>query len=84
MKAHKYLHKKYYDFLAHIINNRGEINEIKDIPQVCDFPNVFTGDLTGLLPIREVEFRIELVPGAAPVAKFPYRLAPSEMQELFG
>ena len=33
-------------------------------------------------PIRQVEFRIELIPGAAPVAKSPYRLAPSEMQEL--
>nr|GEZ61573.1 putative reverse transcriptase domain-containing protein [Tanacetum cinerariifolium] len=39
-------------------------------------------DLSGLLSQRQVEFRIDLVPGATPVAKFPYRLAPSEMQEL--
>ncbi|GJR13879.1 hypothetical protein Tco_0796531 [Tanacetum coccineum] len=39
-------------------------------------------DLPGLPPIRQVEFQIDLVPGAAPVARAPYRLAPSELQEL--
>ncbi|GKC02440.1 hypothetical protein Tco_0994050, partial [Tanacetum coccineum] len=41
-------------------------------------------DLSGLPPIREIEFRIEVVPGAIPVMKSPYRLAPSEMEELLG
>nr|GEY39808.1 putative reverse transcriptase domain-containing protein [Tanacetum cinerariifolium] len=40
------------------------------------------GYLPGILPTRQVEFRIDLVPGAAPVARAPYRLAPSEMKEL--
>ncbi|GJV49435.1 reverse transcriptase domain-containing protein [Tanacetum coccineum] len=39
-------------------------------------------DLPGLPPVRQVEFQIDLIPGAAPVARTPYRLAPSEMQEL--
>ncbi|GJX88418.1 putative reverse transcriptase domain-containing protein [Tanacetum coccineum] len=43
---------------------------------------VFPEDLPGLPPIRQVEFQIDLVPGAAPVARAPYRLAPSEMEEL--
>nr|GFB84599.1 putative reverse transcriptase domain-containing protein [Tanacetum cinerariifolium] len=43
---------------------------------------VFPDDLPGLPPIRPVEFKIALVPGAAPVARAPYRLAPSEMKEL--
>ncbi|GJX87780.1 putative reverse transcriptase domain-containing protein, partial [Tanacetum coccineum] len=47
-----------------------------------DFPEVFPDDLSGLPPIREIEFRIELIPGATPVAKSPYRLAPSELEEL--
>ncbi|GKG31833.1 hypothetical protein Tco_0426783, partial [Tanacetum coccineum] len=46
--------------------------------------DVFPEDLSGLPPQRQVEFRIDLVPGATPVAKSPYRLAPSEMQELSG
>ncbi|GJW99924.1 hypothetical protein Tco_0183838 [Tanacetum coccineum] len=46
------------------------------------FVEVFPDDLKGLPPQRQVEFRIELIPGATPVAKSPYRLAPSEMQEL--
>ncbi|GJZ45190.1 putative reverse transcriptase domain-containing protein [Tanacetum coccineum] len=53
-----------------------------DVPIIRDFPEVFPEDLPGLPPTRQVEFQIELVPGAAPVARAPYRLAPSEMKEL--
>nr|GEW37406.1 retrotransposon protein, putative, Ty3-gypsy subclass [Tanacetum cinerariifolium] len=52
---------------------------------VCDekeFREVFPEDLHGFPPARQVEFQIDLVPGAAPVARAPYRLAPAEMQEL--
>ncbi|GKF42193.1 hypothetical protein Tco_0125535, partial [Tanacetum coccineum] len=55
----------------------------EEIVVVRDFPEIFPDDLSGLSPIREIEFRIELIPGATPVAKSPYRLAPSEMEELF-
>ncbi|GJU13029.1 putative reverse transcriptase domain-containing protein [Tanacetum coccineum] len=48
---------------------------------VRDFPEVFPDDLSGLPPIQEIKFRIELTPGATPVAKSPYRLAPSELEE---
>ncbi|GJW97344.1 putative reverse transcriptase domain-containing protein [Tanacetum coccineum] len=51
---------------------------------VRDFPEVFPNDLSGLPPVWEIEFRIELIPGATPVAKSPYRLAPSELEELSG
>ncbi|GJS58189.1 putative reverse transcriptase domain-containing protein [Tanacetum coccineum] len=56
----------------------------EEIVVVRDFPEVFPDDLSGLPPIQEIEFLIELIPGATPVAKSPYRLAPSEMDELFG
>ncbi|GKA02922.1 putative reverse transcriptase domain-containing protein [Tanacetum coccineum] len=56
--------------------------KLDDIPVVRDFPKVFLEDLSGLPPQRQVEFHIDLVPGATPVAKAPYRLAPSKMQEL--
>nr|GFC67689.1 putative reverse transcriptase domain-containing protein [Tanacetum cinerariifolium]GFC88189.1 putative reverse transcriptase domain-containing protein [Tanacetum cinerariifolium] len=49
---------------------------------VRDFPEVFPEDLPSLPPIRPVEFQIDLVLGVAPVARAPYRLAPSEMKEL--
>ncbi|GKB54899.1 putative reverse transcriptase domain-containing protein [Tanacetum coccineum] len=45
---------------------------------------VFPDDLSGLSPVREIEFQNELIPGATPVAKSPYRLAPSELEELSG
>ncbi|GKA78740.1 hypothetical protein Tco_0785277 [Tanacetum coccineum] len=52
------------------------------IIRVREFPEVFPEDLPGLPPVRQVEFQIDLIPGATPVARAPYRLAPSEMQEL--
>ncbi|GKA64750.1 putative reverse transcriptase domain-containing protein [Tanacetum coccineum] len=54
----------------------------EEIVVVRDFPEVFPDDLSGLPPILEIEFRIELIPGAMLVAKSPYRLAPSKMEEL--
>nr|GFC60896.1 putative reverse transcriptase domain-containing protein [Tanacetum cinerariifolium] len=61
-----------------------KVNEskLKDIPVVREFPDVFLEDLSGLPPSREVEFCIDLIHEAIPVAKSPYRLAPTEMQEL--
>ncbi|GKD42454.1 hypothetical protein Tco_1267099 [Tanacetum coccineum] len=55
---------------------------LKDVPTVRDFSEVFPEDLPGLPPTRQVEFQINLVPSSAPIARSPYRLAPSEMQEL--
>ncbi|GKD47823.1 reverse transcriptase domain-containing protein [Tanacetum coccineum] len=54
----------------------------EDIPIVREFPKVFPENLPGLPLVLQVEFQIDLIPGAAPVAQAPYRLAPSEMQEL--
>ncbi|GKE74364.1 putative reverse transcriptase domain-containing protein, partial [Tanacetum coccineum] len=56
----------------------------EDVVVVRDFPEVFSDDLSGLPPLREIEFRIELILGAVPVAKSPYRLAPYELEELSG
>ncbi|GKE09740.1 reverse transcriptase domain-containing protein, partial [Tanacetum coccineum] len=56
--------------------------KLEDIPVVKEFLDVFLEDLPGLPPVRHVEFQIDLIPRAAPVARTPYRLAPSKMQEL--
>nr|GEV72865.1 hypothetical protein [Tanacetum cinerariifolium] len=73
-------------FLAHIttkeVEDKSEKKRLEDIPIVQNFPEVFPEDLPGLPPTRPVEFQIDLVPGAAPVAWAPYRLAPFEMKEL--
>ncbi|GKE47613.1 putative reverse transcriptase domain-containing protein, partial [Tanacetum coccineum] len=55
---------------------------LEDVLVIRDFPEIFPEDLPGLPPPRQVEFRIDLIPGVAPVAHAPYRLAPSEMKEL--
>ncbi|GJV21118.1 putative reverse transcriptase domain-containing protein [Tanacetum coccineum] len=85
-KAQKYMEKGFPIFLAHIttkeVEDKSEEKRLEDVPIVQDFPEVFPEDLPGLPPTRQVEFQIDLVPGAAPVARAPYRLAPSEMKEL--
>nr|GFB26514.1 putative reverse transcriptase domain-containing protein [Tanacetum cinerariifolium] len=64
------------------VEDKSKEKRLEDVPVVRDFPEVFPEDLPGLPPIRPVEFQIDLVPGATPVARAPYRLAPSEMKEL--
>ncbi|GJR01740.1 putative reverse transcriptase domain-containing protein [Tanacetum coccineum] len=85
-KAQDYLSKGCDVFLAHITmkeaKDKSEGNRLKDVPIVRDFPEVFPENLSSIPPARQVEFQIDLVPGAAPVARVPYRLAPSEMKEL--
>ncbi|GKB79111.1 putative reverse transcriptase domain-containing protein, partial [Tanacetum coccineum] len=85
-KTQKYLLKGFQVFLAHITakkaEDKSEEKRLEDVPIVRDFPEVFPEDLPGIPPARQVEFQIDLVPGAAPVARAPYRLAPSEMKEL--
>ncbi|GJV91638.1 putative reverse transcriptase domain-containing protein [Tanacetum coccineum] len=54
--------------------DKSEKKRLEDVPIVQDFPEVFPEDLSGLPPTRQVEFQIDLVPGAAPVARAPYRL----------
>ncbi|GJV09979.1 putative reverse transcriptase domain-containing protein [Tanacetum coccineum] len=85
-KAQEYLAKGCHVFLANITATKDEDKSkgkrLEDVPVVREFPEVFPEDLPGIPPTRQVEFRIDLVPGAAPVARAPYRLAPSEMKEL--
>ncbi|GJV70119.1 putative reverse transcriptase domain-containing protein [Tanacetum coccineum] len=67
-----------------LMNAKAKEQKQEEIVVVRDFPKVFPDDLSGLSPIREIEFWIELVPGTIPIAKSPYRLEPSEMEELSG
>ncbi|GJR34918.1 putative reverse transcriptase domain-containing protein [Tanacetum coccineum] len=85
-KTQKYMLKGCQVFLAHVTTkeaeDKSEKKRLDNVPIVRDFLEVFPEDLPGLPPTRQVEFQIDLIPGAAPVARAPYRLAPSEMKEL--
>nr|GEV66265.1 putative reverse transcriptase domain, ribonuclease H-like domain protein [Tanacetum cinerariifolium] len=65
-----------------VMEKKSDEKRLEDIPLVREFPKVFPEDLPGLPPFRQVEFQINLIPRAAPVARAPYRFAPSKMQEL--
>ncbi|GKD77829.1 putative reverse transcriptase domain-containing protein, partial [Tanacetum coccineum] len=64
------------------MEKKSDERRLEDIPVVREFLKFFPKDLPGLPLVCQVEFQIDLIPGAAPVARAPYRLAPSEMQKL--
>ncbi|GJZ98578.1 putative reverse transcriptase domain-containing protein [Tanacetum coccineum] len=82
IKARKYIERGCHLFLAHVTESKLKEKRMEDVPVIRDFPEVFPEEFPGLPQPRQVEFRIDLVPRAAPVARAPYRLAPSEMKEL--
>ncbi|GJV13089.1 putative reverse transcriptase domain-containing protein [Tanacetum coccineum] len=83
IKTQKYIEKDCELFLAQVTEQESKEKRLEDVYVIRDFPEVFPDELPGLPPSRQVEFRIDLIPGAAPVARAPYRLAPTEMKELF-
>ncbi|GKA41624.1 hypothetical protein Tco_0734284, partial [Tanacetum coccineum] len=70
--------------MRHLRSAKTKEQKQEEIVVVRDYLKVFPDDLSGLPPNREIKFRIDLVPGAIPVAKSPYQLVPSEMEELSG
>ncbi|GJT11545.1 putative reverse transcriptase domain-containing protein [Tanacetum coccineum] len=67
---------------AQVMEKKSGKKRLEDIPLVIEFLEVFPEDLPGLPPVRQVEFQINLISRATPVARAPYRSSPSEMQEL--
>ena len=55
---------------------------LEGVPVVNEYPDVFLEELPGMPPDRDIEFVIELIPGISPIAKRPYRMAASELEEL--
>ncbi|MCI72838.1 cellular nucleic acid-binding protein, partial [Trifolium medium] len=56
--------------------------KVEELPVVCEFPDVFSGDVSDVSPEREVEFTIDLVPGTGPISMAPYWMSASELKEL--
>ncbi|GKE74138.1 putative reverse transcriptase domain-containing protein [Tanacetum coccineum] len=86
MRTQKYIEKGCQVYLAQVTSkkaeDKSEEKRLEDVPIIRKFLEVFPKDLPGLPPARQVEFQIDLVLGAAPIARASYQLAPSEMQEL--
>ncbi|KAI3819683.1 hypothetical protein L1987_13530 [Smallanthus sonchifolius] len=82
VKTQKCLRKSHPAILALIAEHPSEGKKIDDTPIVRDYPEVFPEDIPSLPPHRQVESQMDLSPEAAPIARAPYRLAPSELPEL--
>nr|GEV61228.1 putative reverse transcriptase domain-containing protein [Tanacetum cinerariifolium] len=68
--------------MIQVVEKKSDKKRLEDIPVVKEFPDIFPEDLPSLPTVRQVEFQIDLILGIAPIARIPYRLAPSEMHEL--
>ena len=75
------LHLEGHESLTPNVNHT-EGKSLADIPVVCEYPDVFSDDLSGMPPDRNVEFAIELQPETAPISRRPYRMPPNELAEL--
>ncbi|GKC66492.1 hypothetical protein Tco_1099090 [Tanacetum coccineum] len=85
IRTQGYIDKGCQAFLVQMMKKeetKASKKRIEDVPVVRDFLEVFPEDFLGLPLTRQVEFHVELIPGAAPVARAPYHLAPAEMKEL--
>ena len=82
LKARRMISKGSEGYLAFVKDTSKDEPSLEDYPVVKEFADVFPEELPGLPPQREIEFTIELVPGAEPISKAPYRMAPLELQEL--
>ncbi|KAA3470443.1 Gag-Pol polyprotein [Gossypium australe] len=82
MKAMNFVRKGREAYLAYVIDTKVSEKKVESVPVVCEFPDVFPVELSGLPPIREVEFGIELVLETTPISISPYRMAPTELKEL--
>ena len=65
-----------------MVDTRKDVLKLDDIPVVREFLDVFPKDLLGIPIDREIEFSIDVLPGASPISKAPYRMAPIELKEL--
>ncbi|GJZ81088.1 putative reverse transcriptase domain-containing protein [Tanacetum coccineum] len=83
-KVLRVLGEKPEEKVRQLMSVKAKEKKQEEIVVVRDFLEVFPDDLSRLPPVREIEFRIELIPGAMQVAKSPYRLTPSELEELSG
>ncbi|KAL9250173.1 Retrovirus-related Pol polyprotein from transposon 17.6-like protein [Drosera capensis] len=82
MRASRFLKKGCQGYLCSLESPVSQELSTDDIPVVRDYPDVFPDELPRLPPTRELDFNIELVPGAALISKAPYRMAPAELKEL--
>jgi len=82
VKASKMLRQGCIGYLCYATEIKEEEIKIENIHVVCEFPDVFPEELPTLPPQRKIDFKIELIPGAQPISKAPYRMTPIELKQL--
>ena len=82
LEVKRLLQKGCEAYIAHVIDTSIPKVDLKNVPVVCEFSDVFPDDLPGLPPDGELEFGIKVLPGLTPISIPSYRMAPMELKEL--
>ena len=82
LEAKRLLHKRCEAYLAHVINKSPSEVIVENVSVICEFPDVFSEDLSGLPLDREFEFEIKLLSDSAHVSIPPYKMTPTELKKL--
>ncbi|XP_070032230.1 uncharacterized protein [Nicotiana tomentosiformis] len=82
LKARHMVEKGHLSYLAFVRDTIAEIPSLDSVPMVREFSDVFSADLLGMSPDRDIDFCIDLVPGTQPISTLPYRMAPKDLREL--
>ncbi|XP_027156444.1 uncharacterized protein LOC113757282 [Coffea eugenioides] len=82
IRIRKMLSKGGQGYLAFLINTPSDKVKLEDVPVIKDYPDMFPEELESLPPERGIAFKIDVVPGVAPISKIPYRMALVELKEL--
>ncbi|KAA3484483.1 DNA/RNA polymerases superfamily protein [Gossypium australe] len=82
MTTQRYVRKGYEAYLAYVLNTKESELKVELVPIVCEYPEVFLEELSGLPPVREIEFGIDLVLGTSPISIALYRMALTELKDL--
>ena len=80
--ARKMLRRGCQGYLAVVRDVQADKGSVDRAPVVCEFQDIFSEELPGLPPEREIQFCIDVVPGTDPISMPPYRMSPAELSEL--
>ena len=82
LRAKKMVSKGCLAFLAYLKDDITQVPSIESVSVVREFLDVFSADIPGMPPDRDIDFCIDLEPGTRPISIPPYRMAPAELREL--
>ncbi|XP_070054600.1 uncharacterized protein [Nicotiana tomentosiformis] len=82
LKVKRMVEKGCDTYLAYVRNISVDTPTVESVLVVRDYPDIFLVDLSGMPPVRDINFGIDLLPGTQPISIPPYRMDPPDLKDL--